>query len=643
MKTKILLSLFLTFVLACLFTFVIGAQEIPEWTEVTILEQMTDKATFGDDGTSAATSRVLMSDGKTYPAYYICKDATTLAISFTDLNKASGITYTANNVVRIEIPIGTVKVSDAMKVANGYTALKTVVIPEGATEILKYGFKARDNGTNSPLVSISLPSTLTVIGEEAFYCCNSLTELVIPEGVTEIPKNMAYCATGLTNIEFPSTLTTIREYAFRSANLSGGVVIPEGVTTIGDYAFKATNVTSVYIPSTITTLGKEVFRECYELTVVNSKSSIIGDYMFYDCRKISTVTLDNIVNINQRALYIAGGQTGSLTSVTIPNGIKTIGDYAFIRQALVEIEVPASVETLGDGVFMECKSLEKAVVLNNQLCKEMFKNCSNLKELVITDKMEKYGSSALNNVSTTFTTYYTGTDYERIKSIFEVSRVKDATFISYQEYILNGLTEDNYNFIYGANLCGVAYDGKHTIPSHEYYFTAFDKESSVKGVCTKCGFEEISETVSPIFTSFGYSSYAGEGGGISIRYKIDYDAIDAYTRITGENIDFGVFVALYEKLGNNELIDLETGKMTEAAFVADMTDSGFDFIKLKIVGFDTDKQKSADFAIGAYVLSSKGAERKIRYIQEGNPVEENKYCYISYESVLEMTSYSTEE
>ena len=89
----------------CALAVTVSAAEIPEWTEVTVLEGMTDKATFGADGTAGATSRVLMSDGKTYPAYYIFKNSTTLGIDFTEINK-KGVTYAQKNVVRVEIPNG---------------------------------------------------------------------------------------------------------------------------------------------------------------------------------------------------------------------------------------------------------------------------------------------------------------------------------------------------------------------------------------------------------------------------------------------------------------------------------------------------------------------------------------------------------
>lgn len=147
MKTKLLFTLVMALLLVCLFAVTSNAAEIPEWTEITEVDGMPDKSVFGEDGTKGATSRVLMSDGVTYPAYYICKDSATLGISFSDINNKTGKAYAAKDVIRIEIPVGTITVSDALKIRNGYTELLTVVIPEGATKINEYGFKSENATT----------------------------------------------------------------------------------------------------------------------------------------------------------------------------------------------------------------------------------------------------------------------------------------------------------------------------------------------------------------------------------------------------------------------------------------------------------------------------------------------------------------
>ena len=75
MKKKLLIASLLTMLFVCVFAITAFAATIPEWTEITEVVGMPDKSTFGADGTTGATSRVLMSDGVTYPAYYICNNS----------------------------------------------------------------------------------------------------------------------------------------------------------------------------------------------------------------------------------------------------------------------------------------------------------------------------------------------------------------------------------------------------------------------------------------------------------------------------------------------------------------------------------------------------------------------------------------
>ena len=121
--------------------FAATAAEIPEWTEVTRVEGMADKTAFGTDGTSGSVSRVLMSDGKTYPAYYICKDSSTLAIDYKEINKVLGTSYSAQSVVRLEVPVGvTATAEQTFKTDKGYKSLVTIVLPEGLTNVAAYLF-----------------------------------------------------------------------------------------------------------------------------------------------------------------------------------------------------------------------------------------------------------------------------------------------------------------------------------------------------------------------------------------------------------------------------------------------------------------------------------------------------------------------
>ena len=169
MKKKLLLITLLVALFACIFVVSVSAEDtIPEWpSEVTILEGMSDKATFGADGTEGATSRVLMSDGKAYPAYYILSDSETITLSFTEI-KSKGYSYTKDSIVRIEFPTGITTTGTAFRASDGCKNVVTIVLPEGLTEIGADSFRGKAEVANTKLVSITLPSTLEVIEKKRF-------------------------------------------------------------------------------------------------------------------------------------------------------------------------------------------------------------------------------------------------------------------------------------------------------------------------------------------------------------------------------------------------------------------------------------------------------------------------------------------
>jgi len=636
MKKKILL---ITLMMA-LFVFVLAvytnAAEIPEWTEITRIDGMKDKAVFGADGTNGATSRVLMSDGITYPAYYICKDSTSLGISFSDLNTKAGKTYAAKNVVRIELPQGIVTVTDALKVANGYSALMTVVIPEGATTISAYAFKAANTSTNSALVKVDIPSTVDFIGEQAFYCCNSLIELVIPEGVTQIPNNLAYYATSLRYVDIPSTVVSIGELAFRANTaLACDIVIPEGCTDIGAYAFKGSGVTSVTLPSTIETVGKEIFMDCSALKSVYSKSTVIGNSMFYHCNELSTIKLENTIEIGNLAFN--NSSLSKVSSLELPEGLTTIGEYAFPRMSITSVVIPSTVVNIGQYAFTANKSLEKVVVLGPIIGTNMFNSCSSLRTLVLTEKFETFGDNALASVpQDSFTTYYTGADYERIKTLCSSStRFSQAGESSYADYTSGSYTSKKFMVIYDCNICTVGFDGHHVMRGNtEENFNSYLDIITFTDSCTRegCGKETVIKTIAPLFTCLGYSAPEDGRGGVTIGYTVNNEAIKEYTEATGKTLKYGVFVVLKDKLGDNDVFD-KNGVAANGVLGAEIKNCEFAAFELKIVGF-TDTQKDIKLAMGAYVAVTNGETTEYSYMQGGEPNENEKYCFVSYNDIV---------
>ncbi|WP_417431157.1 leucine-rich repeat protein [Halpernia sp.] len=149
--------------------------------------------------------------------------------------------------------------------------------------------------------------SVTSIGHNAFYDCDNLTSIVIPNSVTSIDNvSFSYCS-NLNSVTLPNTLTSIGIQAFEWC----------------------TALTSIIIPDSVTFLGASAFSNCISLTSVKLSNSLttIQDATFIACKKLSSITIPNsVTSINYNAFATCTG----LQSVTIPSSVTVIGNQAFI-------------------------------------------------------------------------------------------------------------------------------------------------------------------------------------------------------------------------------------------------------------------------------------------------------------------------
>ena len=116
---------------------------------------------------------------------------------------------------------------------------------------------------------ITYDSPIMYIGERAFYICESLTSVVIPDSVTEI-GGWAFCrCPSLTSITIPNGVTSIEQYTFNGCSSLTSVTIPNSVTSIGDGAFQyCESLASIVIPENVTNIGGWAFERCTSLTSI---------------------------------------------------------------------------------------------------------------------------------------------------------------------------------------------------------------------------------------------------------------------------------------------------------------------------------------------------------------------------------------
>ena len=181
--------------------------------------------------------------------------------------------------------------------------ITSITLPDSITTIGQEAFS-----NSSQLTSLTIPASVTSIGDGAFFNCSSLTELVIPDGITEIKSYTFAGCLSLKTVTIPNTVTSIGNNAFQNCAALTSFTFDENITSVGDYAFSGcTGLTELTIPDTVTTLGERVFEytsEEFTVSVCYDAEPLEGwDEKWYSGIKgkalnTSTVYFQNVVTPN---------------------------------------------------------------------------------------------------------------------------------------------------------------------------------------------------------------------------------------------------------------------------------------------------------------------------------------------------------
>lgn len=199
---------------------------------------------------------------------------------------------------------------------------------------------------------IQFDGDVTTIGDRAFYECG-ITNITIPDSVTEIGANAFTGCSSLTSVTIPDSVTTIGESAFSYCPSLTSMTLGKGVTAIGYSAFKECTgelIINCNIPSVNSSSG--VFSGSkFTSVIIDNGVTKIGDSAFYGCSSLASVTFsDSVTNIGKSAFSGC-----SLTSVNIGNGVTKIGDFAFYGcTSLTSVTIPDSITSIGEDAFILC-------------------------------------------------------------------------------------------------------------------------------------------------------------------------------------------------------------------------------------------------------------------------------------------------
>jgi len=332
----------------------------------------------------------------------------------TDVTVPEGITKIQRFSFKNRTLIKSVKIPSSVRVIGyeafqGCTALETVEIAEGVEIIDMSAFK----GCTS-LRRISLPDSIKKIEIFAFADCTSLeynvcenvaylgnsenpyvaaafnyepygsTDIKLQEGVHVILED-AFDGSDITEINIPDSVSHIGSHAFSRCSDLKRVHLPKSLVCLDDHAFvSCASLEEIELPDTLEELGCGAFQFCDKLTHINIPAgvTVMRDEVFVGCDALVTneyrgvkylgspqnpyilllaATGDKVFDIHPDTKFIhyaAFKGNKAIDELTLPDGLVSIGSYAFYYSSVKSAKIPASVQIIRENAFSECKELK---------------------------------------------------------------------------------------------------------------------------------------------------------------------------------------------------------------------------------------------------------------------------------------------
>ena len=363
------------------------------------------------------------------------------------------------------------------------------LLDDGTVEITGYNGKAE---------KLTIPNMLngkkvTSIDDRAFYRCDSLISIIIPDSVAKISANpFAYCSTlksifvssehpyffaidgvlfrkadsclisypkgrEYTTYNIPQGITAIGNSAFFCCDSLISVAIPDSVISIGDSAFSCCkSLTSITIPDSVTSIGDSAFSDCDSLTSITIPDFVtqIGVNPFVFCSSLKSIfvspdhpyfaVIDDVLFRKADKTLISYPEGKASSTYTIPQGIISIGDGAFFdNSSLKSITIPDSVISIGDWAFSSCDSLTSITIPDSvtSIGVGAFESCYSLTSITIPDSVTAIGNNAFYSCDSLITvsipdsvTAIGKSAFEKCGSLTTVSIPDSVTTIGYYAF-----------------------------------------------------------------------------------------------------------------------------------------------------------------------------------------------------------------
>ncbi len=424
--------------------------------------------------------------------------------------------------------------------------------------------------------TVHIPESVTTIENDAFNTVVNLTGIIFDGNNIEKIGNRAFEDCSVTSISLPSSLKIIGDGAFLGCNKLEAISFPESLTSIGSNAFEnCTKLTSINLPSKLNMVGTEAFKGCKSLTDITFPTVIdtkFGTGTFSGCTGLGQVTIpDNITVISDKMFHHCTG----INNITIGSGVKTIGAYAFdYCTGIKELTVPNNVRQIGQYTFGHCTGLT-TLVMSTEITSLPYRSigiCTNLSDLYLGDKItsviprgEEYGLEGTNSAVNIYVGNPNTATYKALLVAVNKGYLTEGNIITTNKitYKLNEGTQTGaYPASYDPTATGSSFDIAN--PKRDYYV--------FEGWFLDAGFTKPIGTKTPGSQSKYRISISDLKGNVTLYAK--WDGPHYYTTI--ETIDYPRIIVIGK--------DGENLDVTNSAETVVITEADKVFLKSEVVG-----------------------------------------------------------
>lgn len=280
---------------------------------------------------------------------------------------------------------------------NGLTSIS---LPNTIKEIYRYSFEGCDNLTSVHISDLSAWCKIDYMGEPSstnpleyahhlFLNGKEITELNIPSDITSIKKYAFSGAQYITKVTFPKNLTSIGREAFKYSGLTE-VNIPDGVTELSFCTFAYSNLIKASIPNSVTVIGEESFKYCVNLESIEIGTGLnkIKYNAFTGCEKLSSVYITDLEAWNNHGQFF-------------DSPFKYGANLYLNGELVTELIIPNTITTINNEIFKNIRSITSVIIPNSVISigVNAFSGCTNLNSVDISNSVTEIGGGAFSGCS----------------------------------------------------------------------------------------------------------------------------------------------------------------------------------------------------------------------------------------------------